>query len=110
MPLTFTPPLEWQIITFNGNRILQLSDGFGYLISQDGTPQTVTIPPNSDVAFDVGMQISLKQGGAGVVTFAPGAGVMIESRGSFLDTNGQFAVVSIVQDSANVWSLFGDTA
>ncbi len=87
-----------------------MSDEFGYLISQDGAGQTLTLAPNSDVAFAVGMQISFKQGGAGVITFAPGAGVMIESRGSLLDTNGQFAVTSIVQDSVDVWSLFGDTA
>ena len=110
MPLSFTLPIVWEIITFSGNRILQLSDAFGYLISQDGAGQTLTVPPNDDVDFDVGTQISFKQGGVGVVTFAPGAGVMIESRGAQLDTNGQFAVVSIVQDSVNVWSLFGDTA
>lgn len=110
MPLSFTLPIVWEIIPFSGNRILAITDAFGYLISQDGAGQTVTIPPNSDVVFQIGTQISLKQGGGGVVTFAPGAGVMIESRGAFLDTNGQFAVTSIVQDSLDVWSLFGDTA
>lgn len=110
MPLSFSPPIAWQIITFSGNRILQLSDEFAYLISQDGAGQTVTIPPNVDVAFANGTQLSFKQGGAGVITFAPGAGVMIESRGALLDTNGGNAVVSIIQDSVDVWSLFGDTA
>ena len=110
MPLTFRTPLEWEIITFTGNRILQLSDAFAYLISQDGAGQTFTIPPNSDVTFQVGTQISFKQGAAGAITFAPGAGVTIQSRGTLLDTNGEFAVTSIVQDSADVWSLFGDTA
>jgi hypothetical protein len=102
--------LPWVIVTFSGNRILQLSDAFDYLISQDGAGQTVTIPPNSDVAFQQGTQISFKQGGAGAITFAPGAGVTIESEGGLLNTNGQEAVVSIVQDSTDVWSLFGDTA
>lgn len=110
MPLSFAVPLQWEIIPFIGNRILLLTDEFGYLISQDGAAQTVTIPPNSDVPFQVGTQISCKQGGMGVVSFVAGAGVMIESRGALLDTNGQFAVTSIVQDSANLWSLFGDTA
>jgi len=110
MPLTFPTPLPWQIIPFTGNRILETSDAFAYLISQDGAGQTLTIPPNVDVSFVQGTQISFKQGGVGVITFAAGAGVMIESRGGFLNTNGQFAVVSIVQDSINVWSLFGDTA
>ncbi len=102
--------LPWTIVTFSGNRVLQLSDAFDYLISQDGAGQTVTIPANAAVDFDVGTQISFKQGGAGVITFSPAGGVTIESQGGLLDTNGQEAVVSIVQDSTNVWSLFGDTA
>lgn len=110
MPLSFSPPLQWEVIPFNGNRILQLTDGFAYLISQDGAGQQVTIPPNSDVDFQDGTQLSFKQGGAGVITFAQGAGVMIESRGGFVQTNGTNAVVSIIQDSTDVWSLFGDTA
>lgn len=110
MPLSVTLPLQWEIVTFSGNIILSIEDAFDYLISQDGAGQTVTIPPNSDVAFEQGTQISFKQGGAGVITFAPGAGVTIESRGTLLNSNGQDAVISIVQDSADVWSLFGDTA
>ncbi|KKN49737.1 hypothetical protein LCGC14_0639870 [marine sediment metagenome] len=104
----FDALLPWSIVTFTGNRILQLSDAFAYLISQDGAGQTVTIPPNFDVAFDAGTQISFKQGGTGVITFAPGAGVTIESRGSLVASNDQDAVASIVQDSADIWSLFGD--
>lgn len=112
MPLSndITAFLPWDITTFSGDRILLLTNAFDYLISQDALEQIVTIPPNSDVAFRIGTQISFKQGGAGAITFAPGAGVTIESRGALLNTNGQFAVASIVQDSANVWSLFGDTA
>lgn len=102
--------LPWSIITFTGDRTLLLTDAFGYLISTDGAAQTVTIPPNSDVDFDIGTQISFKQGGAGLLDFATGAGVTIESRGALVDANGQEAVISIVQDSENVWSLFGDTA
>lgn len=110
MPLTFRPPLAWRIITFSADRILALTDAFAYLILTGGAARTVTIPPRSDVAFQIGTQISFKQGGAGVITFAPGAGVTIQSRGALLDTNGEFAVTSIVQDSVDVWSLFGDTA
>ncbi len=102
--------LPWTIVTFSGNRILQLSDAFDYLISQDGAGQTVTIPPNVDVDFDIGTQISFKQGAAGVITFANGVGVTIESEGDLFNTNGLNSVVSIVQDNQDTWSLFGDTA
>jgi len=40
---------------------------------------TVTVPPNSSVAFPIGTQIEVAQTGAGKVTFAQGAGVTIFS-------------------------------
>lgn len=114
MPLSASPDLTillpWTIIPFSGDRTLLLTDAFDYLISSDGTAQTVTIPPNSDVDFEIGTQISFKQGGAGALDFASGAGVTIESRGNLVTANGQEAVISAVQDSLNVWSLFGDLA
>lgn len=40
---------------------------------------TVTIPPNSSVAFPRYIRIPIRQGGAGAVTVAPGAGVTLNS-------------------------------
>lgn len=102
--------LVWSIITFSVDRTLLLSDAFAYLILTGAIARTVTIPPNVDVAFEIGTQISFKQGGSGLLDFTEGAGVTIESRGALLDANGQSAVMSIVQDSTDVWSLFGDLA
>lgn len=112
MPLSndITAFLPWTIITFSVDRALLITDQFNYLILTGATARTVTIPPNSDVAFRVGTQISFKQNGTGLLTFAAGGGVTLESRGGLLDANGQFAVMSIVQDSADIWSLFGDLA
>jgi hypothetical protein len=105
------PALAWTIITFLGDRTLLLTDAFGFLLSDTvGGTQTVTIPPNSDVAFGIGVQISFKQKNTAVLDFAAGAGVTIESRGALVAATGQFAVMSIVQDSPDVWSLFGDLA
>lgn len=109
--ISITPFLAWNIITFLGDRTLLLTDAYGYLRSNTvGGTQTVTIPPNSDVAFEIGTQISFEQLNTAILDFAAGGGVTIQSRGGLIAANGQFAVMSIVKDSANVWSLFGDTA
>lgn len=71
---------------------------------------TVTIPPDSSVAFPVGAVVSAMQLGAGQVTFAAGAGVTLSSEGARLKTKGQYAVVTLLKMSANNWVAFGNTA
>lgn len=71
---------------------------------------TVTIPPDSSVAFPVGSVISAMQLGAGQVTIAAGSGVTLSSEGSRFKTKGQYAVVTIMKMSSNNWILFGNTA
>lgn len=103
--------LAWRIALFTGDRTLSIDDAFAFLLSNTvGGTQTVTIPPSSDVAFEIGTQISFKQKNTAVLDFAAGVGVTIESRGGLLTANDQFAVMSIVQDSLDLWSLFGDLA
>ena len=68
---------------------------------------TVTVPTNASVAFPIGTQIDLVQGGAGAVTFA-GAGVIINSKGGNLTTNGQYVGVSLIKTDTNTWLLVGD--
>lgn len=109
--ISITPFLSWNIITFTGDRTLLLTDAYGFLRSNTvGGTQTVTIPPNTDVAFEIGTQISFEQFNTAVLDIAPGAGVTLDSRGALLIANDQFAVFSIVQDSLDVWSVFGDLA
>ena len=90
--------------------MLSVGDDFAHGISEGGAGQTETVPPNVDIAYAVGTQLSCKQGAGGGITFAPGAGVTIESRGGLLNSNGESAVMSIVHDTATLWSLFGDLA
>ena len=45
------------------------------------TANTLTVPPNSSVPFQVGTQVAVRQYGAGVTTLTAGAGVTIRSRG-----------------------------
>ncbi len=111
MPLASAGDLAWRIAIFTGDITLTIEDAFAFLQSNTvGGTQTVTIPPNSVVAFEIGTQISFKQLNTAILDFAAGGGVTIQSRGGFVAANGQFAVISIVQDAANIWSLFGDLA
>lgn len=71
---------------------------------------TVTVPPNSSVAFPVGTFIEIHQIGAGTVTLAPGSGVTINSRGALLDLAGQYAVAGLRKMATDTWSLTGDIA
>lgn len=71
---------------------------------------TLTIPPNSSVAFPIGTAVELHQGGAGTVTVAPGSGVTLISRGSLDDLAGQHAVGAIRKVATDTWRLTGDLA
>jgi hypothetical protein len=74
----------------------------------NASPNTLTVPPNSTVAFLVGTQITVRQVGAGQTTFAPGAGVTINSRGAALNLAGQYAYATLVKVATDVWELTGD--
>jgi hypothetical protein len=53
---------------------------------------TVTVPPNSTVAFPVGATVDVLRYGAGTVAISPGAGVTIRSRGNLTSINGQYGI------------------
>lgn len=69
-----------------------------------------TVPLNSAVAFPVGSTLTLEQSGAGVVVISPTGGVTLNSRGSLLNTAGQFAVAVLTKTATDAWTLTGDLA
>jgi hypothetical protein len=71
---------------------------------------TLTVPPNSSVAFPLGTQISIMQGGPGQVTVTPGAGVTIRSADTKLKTRVQFSTATLIKTATDVWLLSGDTS
>jgi hypothetical protein len=71
---------------------------------------TITVPPNSTTAFDVGNEIEIVMYAAGQVTIAAGAGVTINSKDSLLDINGQYASVALKKIATDEWLLIGDLA
>ena len=80
--------------------------------SNAGT-KTVTIAPDSTLtAALVGSAITLINTGAGLLTFAQGAGVTITSAGasSAAPTLAQHKVAQCVRVAANTWRIYGSIA
>jgi len=88
---------------------LALTDA-GKLVTFTGNAATVTIPLNSTIAFAVGDQINIAQLGTAQITMGTASGVTLVSAGSKTKTNGQYAVVTVVQYTTNSWLLLGNTA
>lgn len=68
---------------------------------------TLTVPPNSSVAFPVGATITVVQTGAGQITVAPGAGVTVNATPG-LKMNGQWSVATLLKRATDTWLLFGN--
>lgn len=71
---------------------------------------TLTVPPNSSVAFPIGSIIEVLQYGAGQTTVVAGAGVTIRSPGGKLKLAVQYASCSLRKRATDEWVLEGDVA
>ena len=74
---------------------------------------TVTIPPNSSVAYPVGTVLNVAQTGAGQVTFAAGSGVTIVSNGATAAApklRAQYSSATAIKISTDLWYVVGDIA
>jgi hypothetical protein len=91
-----------------------LADGNNTLVTiANASANTVTIPPNSSVAFPVGTVLNFAQTGAGQTTITQGSGVTITSTGATASapkTRVQYSAASAIQTSANNWLVVGDLA
>lgn len=85
-----------------------IDDADTYIRFTSASAVAFTIPPNADVAYDVGTVIAFEQADTGVVTLTPGSGVTINSRAGALDTAGQFAVAQVKKVATNTWTAIGD--
>ncbi len=87
-----------------------LGDANTYIRFNNASSIAFTIPPNGSVAFPIDTVITVEQVGAGVVTLTPGSGVTLNSRGSLLQTAGQYAVCQLKKVATNTWTVIGDVA
>ena len=102
------------IATFNAQTgtsyTLVLTDLAKLVTLTNAAAITLTVPPNASVAFPIGTQVLLYQGGAGQVTVAAGAGVTIRSQGSKLKLFDQYAVAGLLKVATDEWVIFGNLA
>ena len=85
---------------------LVLTDAAKLITLTNAAAITLTVPTNASVAFPIGTQILLYQGGAGQVTISSSA--TIRSQGSKLKTYAQYAVAGLVKVATEEWVAFGN--
>jgi len=92
-----------------------LADADNKLITYSSTSATtITIPPESSVAFPIGSIINvIKIGASGTTTITQGAGVTISSTGATATApalRAAFSAASCIKVAANTWYVVGDIA
>lgn len=86
---------------------LALSDSTNMVEMDSSSATTVTVPPNSSVAFTIGSTIDIFQKGTGQVTVAAGSGVTIYATpGNKL--RAQYSGATLIKRDTNTWILTGD--
>lgn len=87
---------------------LVLTDGAraAFLTMSNAGASTLTVPPNSSVAFPVGSVIEGAQLGAGQVTLTPGAGVTINGTPG-LKIAAQYGTFGLLKTATDVWLAYG---
>lgn len=86
---------------------LALEDVDDMLLFYAAASTTVTIPPDSSVAFPSGTTISLAQMGTGQVFVYGGSGVTLRP-GAGSRTRAQYSAMSLIKLGPNLWIAFGD--
>lgn len=86
---------------------LVLADAFKLVAMDNAAANTLTVPPNSTVAFPVGTRIDLSQDGAGQTTIAAGAGVTIRTPET-LKIRKQWGKATLIKRATDTWDLEGN--
>ena len=85
-----------------------LADAGKIVTSSNSSAQTITIPPNSGVAFAVGTQIDIYNLGAGIASITGGSGVTLNGVSTGTGAmNAQYAAVTIFKTATNTWLMTG---
>jgi len=99
---------EIAIVNKTASAILALTDA-GKLVEMDvATANTLTVPPNADVAFAIGTEILVSQYNDGQTTLTPGSGVTLRSSGSKLKLTGKYSAATLVKRGTNEWYVMGE--
>ena len=83
------------------------SDAGKLIKMTNAAANTLTVPPNSSVAFDIGVTINVVNYGAGQTTLTAGAGVTIYSYNSALGITGQYGQAVLTKCDTELWIAAG---
>ena len=87
-----------------------LADAGKLVTSSNGSAQTITVPPNSSVAFAIGTQIIVQNIGSANATLATAGTPTLNSKDSNLEIDGQFAAATLIKTATDAWSIIGALA
>lgn len=87
---------------------LVIGDASKALETTNASAVTVTIPPNSSVAFSIGTAIPLTQVGTGALTLAAGGGVTLRTPTGTLTARTQYSTLTVRKRGTDEWVVSGD--
>lgn len=103
-----------------GGSNVQNGTSYTFVLTDAGIPVplgnaaaiTLTVPPNSSVAFGPNTLLLGFQKGTGQVTIAPGSGVTLNAPDGKLKTRARYSWFELYRDpsAADTWYVFGDLA
>ena len=89
-------------------KTLVIGDHGKLLTLDNGSAITLTVPPNSSVAFPIGAEVTIVQKGAGQVTIAAGSGVTLYAADNELKTRVQYSSAVLTKIATDTWLVAGD--
>ena len=101
------PKIETSINAQTGTTYtLVLADASKHVSMSNASANTLTVPPNSSVAFPTGTRLMVEQKGAGSTTIAAGAGVTINAPASVaLEIGEQYSSRGLLKTATDTWLL-----
>lgn len=94
----------------SGNVTLALTDSGKHYYSTTSATETLTIPPNSSVAFETGTAIMIVNKGTGNVAVARGSGVALYLTGNSTSANRtvtSYGMATIIKTGTDEWFISG---
>jgi hypothetical protein len=86
---------------------LAIGDANGVVDTDNGSANTVTVPPTLSPDFPVGTQILVVQQGAGQTTIVAGSGVTLRAKGGLKLAGGSYAGATLIKRATNDWYVIG---
>lgn len=87
-------------------RTLALTDASAYVRMSNASGSTVTVPPQSSVAWADNAEIHIEQTGVGPLAIVAGSGVTINAPGGLVAAS-RYSVLSLKRTGPDVWTLRG---